>query len=179
MIARSFLDDIDFERLRARATGQVVLLTHVPLYREDDMQCGDERRREAGHVTYEHPSFRYAEHHHVLSRALSAELLSKIRPDLVLSGRTHAWCERRRPEANATEFTMPAFSWGQRPDPSYALVHLPQDSNKQASATKCALPYEPLVFAAYALALGFVALSTLRRCCCKSRRMHSDKMKLR
>jgi hypothetical protein len=169
---------MDFERVRARATGQVVLLTHVPLFREDDMECGAERRREGGHVTYEHPSFRYAEHHHVLSRALSAELLAKIRPDLVLSGHTHAWCARRHAAANATEFTVPAFSWGQRPDPSYALVHLPA-TGEPASATRCALPYEPLVFATYALGLVLLALSALHRCCCKSGRGPADKEKLR
>lgn len=163
--ARSFLEDLDFERLRARATGQVVLLTHLPLYREDDMQCGEERRREGGHVTYEHPTFQYEAHHHVLSRALSKELLTAIQPDVVLSGHTHAWCALRHPEGPA-EFTTPAFSWGQRPDPSYSLLELsPRDASPPFSAARCALPWEPLVFGLYAVTLVLAAFSLAVKCC--------------
>ncbi|OWZ03923.1 Metallophosphoesterase 1, partial [Phytophthora megakarya] len=51
--ASSFLDRINFDELRTRTRERVILLTHLPLYWEDDLQCGDVRRREVGHVTYE------------------------------------------------------------------------------------------------------------------------------
>ncbi|KAF4030306.1 Calcineurin-like phosphoesterase [Phytophthora infestans] len=95
--AKRFLESVNFGDLRARTTGSVVLLTHLPLFRVDDLQCGEERLREAGHVTYEHPGFKYETHHHVLSRELSTELLAKVRPDLVFSGHTHAWCAYKLP----------------------------------------------------------------------------------
>ncbi|KAF4034023.1 Calcineurin-like phosphoesterase [Phytophthora infestans] len=95
--AKSFLESVNFEDLRARTTGSVVLLTHLPLFRVDDLQCGEEQLREAGHVSYEHPGFKYETHHHALSRELSTELLAKVRPDLVFSGHTHAWCAYKLP----------------------------------------------------------------------------------
>ncbi|KAG6619955.1 Metallophosphoesterase 1 [Phytophthora cinnamomi] len=102
--ARSFLESANFADLRARTTGSVILLTHLPLFRVDDLQCGEERLREAGHITYEHPSFKYETHHHVLSRELSAELLDKVQPDLVLSGHTHAWCAYQHPDGPSMEY---------------------------------------------------------------------------
>ncbi|KAF4323424.1 hypothetical protein BBO99_00003153 [Phytophthora kernoviae] len=122
--ARSFLEGVDFDGLRARTSGSVLLLTHLPLFRIDDLQCGEARLQETGHVTYEHPGFKYESHHHVLSQELSSELLDTVRPDLVLSGHTHAWCAYQHPDAAAKEYTIPAFSWGQRPDPGYALFRL-------------------------------------------------------
>ncbi|OWZ18832.1 Metallophosphoesterase 1 [Phytophthora megakarya] len=149
--ARSFLDSINFNELRARTRGRVILLTHLPLYREDDLQCGDVRRGETGHVTYEAPEFKYETHHHVLSRELSEELLAKVQPGLVLSGHTHAWCAYQHPAT--MEYTIPAFSWGQRPDPSYALLRLPRTEPveaRQPEVTMCHLPKEPFIFATYA-----------------------------
>lgn len=195
MCCPSFLDDVQFDQLRAKTTGQVVLLTHLPLHREDDMQCGDERRREGGHVTYEHPAFKYEVHHHVLSPELSAELLAKVQPDVVVSGHTHAWCAYRH--SNATvEFTVPAFTWGQRPDPSYALLRLRRDvikprspsdgqetearaaSDGSTSMTRCALPHESLVFGVYGFTSVLVVFSVVWRCLRCVRRLqrsHSDK----
>lgn len=179
LCGNSFLDSIDAEQLRAAtARGGIVLLTHLPLYRTDDMLCGESRVHESGHVTYEHPAFKYAPHHHVLSQRLSSELLMKIQPDVVLSGHTHAWCEYKRHWTGAKEYTVPAFSWGQRPDPSYALLRLrsqersPRVDHKQVEQTgsqveavvvPCAVPSESGIFALYIItAVAFVAV-TLKR----------------
>ncbi|TYZ60974.1 hypothetical protein PybrP1_005329 [[Pythium] brassicae (nom. inval.)] len=174
--AEDFLASIDTEQLRAStAHGSVVLLTHLPLHRPDDMRCGDHRARESGHVTYEHPSFQYAAHHHVLSEALSARLLSTIAPDVVLSGHTHAWCEFAGHSDGVREFTVPALSWGQRPDPSYALLGL--RSRRAASehaavdgamsaAVRCSVPNEHGVFALYALTVMGLVLARLCRGWC-------------
>ncbi|KAG6586725.1 Metallophosphoesterase 1 [Phytophthora cinnamomi] len=164
--ARSFLESANFADLRARTTGSVILLTHLPLFRVDDLQCGEERLREAGHITYEHPSFKYETHHHVLSRELSAELLDKVQPDLVLSGHTHAWCAYQHPDGPSMEYTVPTFSWGQRPDPSYALLRLPRASHAETrrppEVTACHLPSEPLIFATYITTIAIVLASTVR-----------------
>ncbi|DBA01182.1 TPA: hypothetical protein N0F65_002317 [Lagenidium giganteum] len=141
-----------------RTRGSVVLMTHLPLYRADDMQCGDKRRNEGGHITYEHPSFPYEIHHHVLSPELTQELLTKLRPSIILSGHTHAWCEYQPSgEVNAKEFTIPTFSWGQRPDPSYALLTL---SGTASAVALCHLPHEHHVFAFYAI-IGVMLLTLL------------------
>ncbi|MCY0725614.1 hypothetical protein OVW19_28155, partial [Klebsiella pneumoniae] len=42
--ARNFFESINASELRAHADGRVVLLTHLPLFRADDLQCGEARR---------------------------------------------------------------------------------------------------------------------------------------
>ncbi|EEY57777.1 metallophosphoesterase 1, putative [Phytophthora infestans T30-4] len=173
--ARSFLESVNFDDLRARTRGSVILLTHLPLFRVDDLQCGEERLREAGHVTYEAPGFKYETHHHVLSRELSAKLLDKIQPDLVLSGHTHAWCEYKHPDSVATEYTVPAFSWGQRPDPSYAVLGLSRANRPEVTA--CYLPQEPFIFATYAATASIVVLAHLVRLVQRLRKFKAEKTK--
>jgi len=99
----------------------------------------------------------------VLSRELSAELLAKVQPRLVLSGHTHAWCAYQHPDAAAMEYTVPAFSWGQRPDPSYAVLRLPSDGAAKPEVAACHLPREPLVFAAYAATIAVLLLARVVR----------------
>ncbi|KAG1703786.1 hypothetical protein DVH05_006799 [Phytophthora capsici] len=164
--ARSFLNSVNFDDLRARTKGSVILLTHLPLFRVDDLQCGEERLGESGHVTYEAPGFRYKSHHHVLTSELSKELLDKVQPDLMLSGHTHAWCAYQHPNAPAVEYTVPTFSWGQRPDPSYALLRLPREGpvgTLKPTVTACRLPHEPFIFATYAATAAFVVLAHVVR----------------
>lgn len=194
----SFLNSVDTNALRARtANGSVVLLTHLPLYRTDDMLCGAARAREEGHVTYEHPSFTYAPHHHVLSPQLSDALLVKFDPHVVLSGHTHAWCETSKRHWNgAKEFTIPAFSWGQRPDPSYALLGLRrQEPRRQrvdhsnpavegarlevATVVPCSVPSEHSIFALYIVTATAFILMNLRRWCLqwRARTQRSQAMK--
>lgn len=170
----SFLNSVDTDALRTRtANGSVVLLTHLPLYRADDMLCGDARAREEGHVTYEHPSFKYTPHDHVLSQQLSDALLTKFDPQVVLSGHTHAWCEASKRHSNdAKEFTIPAFSWGQRPDPSYALLRLrsvqalPLDDGPtvklEVTVVPCLVPREHSIFALYIVTVSALVLVNLR-----------------
>lgn len=159
--ARTFLNRVNFSALQMRTRGKVILLSHLPLFRIDDLQCGEERLRELGHVTFEAPGFKYKTHHHVLSRGLSTEVLAKVQPDLVLSGHTHAWCAYHHPNAKTIEYTVPAFSWGQRPDPSYALLRLSRTD--EPTVTACHLPEEPLIFAAYGTSVAIVVLAHVVR----------------
>lgn len=148
----------------------MVLLTHLPLHRTNDMQCGDYRTQESGHVTYEHPSLQYAAHHHVLSAALSTRLLTTLTPDVVLSGHTHAWCEFAGHGDSVREVTVPALSWGQRPDPSYALLGLRSRPVAQlhrvagvggsmSEVVRCSVPNEQSVFALYAFTVAMLVLA--------------------
>ncbi|KAI9997916.1 hypothetical protein PInf_002173 [Phytophthora infestans] len=141
-----------FDDLRARTRGSVILLTHLPLFRVDDLQCGEERLREAGHVTYEAPGFKYETHHHVLSRELSAKLLDKIQPDLVLSGHT----------TRASR-------------PSYAVLGLSRANRPEVTA--CYLPQEPFIFATYAATASIVVLAHLVRLVQRLRKFKAEKTK--
>ena len=161
--ARTFFKQLNFDTLRARTRGSLILLTHVPLFRTDDQQCGPERQRETGHVTYEHPSFKYEIHHHVLSRELSTELLDTIQPNLVLSGHTHAWCAYHHVGTATMEYTTPAFSWGQRPDPSYTLIRLSRNGDDEPQVMACHLPQETFIFATYAATAAIILLVLIVR----------------
>ncbi|GLD97573.1 hypothetical protein PINS_up006263 [Pythium insidiosum] len=135
-------------------SGVTVLMTHLPLFRSDDTSCGS-LREPWGHVTYEHPSYRYASHVDVLSKELSERLLTTLKPSVVLSGHTHAWCNFTH-SAGTQEYTIPAFTWGQRPDPSYGVLDL--EGGDAPTMTLCRLPFEPHVFALYGTALLLIAV---------------------
>ena len=132
----------------------MILLTHFPLYRVNDLDCGDFRRNERGHVTYLHPSWPYQVHHQVLSKNLSTYLLETIRPSLVLSGHTHAYCALHHPvrsenasNMSISEHTIPTFAWSQRPDPSYAVLQL--NSSALSRIQLCYLPDERVIGTMY------------------------------
>ncbi|DAZ92433.1 TPA: hypothetical protein N0F65_000217, partial [Lagenidium giganteum] len=79
-------------------------------------------------------------------------------PSIILSGPTHAWCEYQHSgEVNAKAFTIPTFSWGQRPDPSYALLTL---SGTASAVALCHLPHEHHVLAIFAI-IGVILLTLL------------------
>jgi predicted phosphodiesterase len=153
--ARAFLDEIA-PRLKG---GVHFLISHFPLYRPNDLDCGERRQREEGHVTYEHPSFSYETHHHVLSEKLSIEILSKFKPQVIFSGHTHAWCDySHKHPTGAREYTVPTFSWGMRPDPGFVLASV---KNRDVQVTLCNLPREDQVFMTYAATLLYLFLSIL------------------
>ncbi|ETV88391.1 hypothetical protein H257_00021 [Aphanomyces astaci] len=167
--SRRFLDSVE-EKRRSTGFPPLVLLTHLPLYRPDDLACGAQRAAESGHITYEAPSFKYTERHHVLSKALSERLLATIRPVLVLSGHSHATCAHAhrvhyQPHP-VQEYTIPTFSWGMRPDPSFAILTvldtLPTASKDDPSSVglhlaTCSLPRESHFVAVLVLAAGLHA----------------------
>ncbi|KAL0583808.1 hypothetical protein ABG067_006252 [Albugo candida] len=145
-----FLNDLRRELERKNTNHKVILLTHFPLYRVNDLNCGDLRSNERGHITYLDPASRYQKHRHVLSPPLSKYLLDTIRPSLVLSGHTHAYCaQHHRVESmngfpmNISEYTIPSFAWSQRPDPSYAVLNL--DFSISPELQLCHLPDERFI----------------------------------
>ncbi|KAG9417179.1 Metallophosphoesterase 1 [Aphanomyces cochlioides] len=123
--AMAFLDHVERQRNQTKFP-PLILLTHVPLYRQDDVKCGPLRAHETGHITYEAPDFQYSEHHHVLSKTLSDRLLRTIRPHAIFSAHTHAVCSYDHSvsyqKTPIVEYTVPTFAWSMRPDPWYAVV---------------------------------------------------------
>jgi len=86
----------------------------------------------------------------VLSEEATAFLLANIKPRLVLSGHTHAACERR--SNDVVDVTVPTFSWRMRPDAGFAVIALRHASDGGVGAIDvnvCYLPNEHVVFARY------------------------------
>jgi len=96
-------------------------------------------------VTYNHPLDRNVVGVDVLSEEATAFLLANIKPRLVLSGHTHAACERR--SNGVVDVTVPTFSWRMRPDAGFGVVALRHDGGVDVNL--CYLPNEHVVFARY------------------------------
>ena len=123
----SFLNQIETKRGSIKKD-PLVLLTHYPLFRVNDAECGPERSVEHGHVTYVHPNTKLREKSDVLSESTSNMLLDRFEPSLVLSAHTHAVCRHRRKSENGVlELTTSAFGWRMRPDPGYLFVTFAHD----------------------------------------------------
>ena len=144
------------------------LLLHMPLYRPNDLKCGPTRLKEGGHITYEAPEFNYTIHRHVSSEKASNTLLQHLRPSYVFSGHTHTLCsyEHHVDDRIIPEFTLPAFSWGMRPDPSFGLVTLKQG---KVDIELCYLPQQDIVYAFYGIA-GLILLWLMCRSPAKKER---------
>lgn len=125
-----------------------ILLLHVPLYRENDADCGPTRVRESAHVTYVGPFDNLEAGKDVLSKSTTEYLLSTVKPLLVLSGHTHAQCARRV-DKETFEVTLPTFSWRMRPDPGFAIIVVEDEKLK---VSICKIPHEYRTITGYILA---------------------------
>lgn len=167
---RRFLRDVGTAMARRRAAEEggaappLVLLSHMPLFRPDDRECGAARAAEAGHVTYPAPEEPLGED--AVAEEDTRWVLRTLRPALVLSGHTHTACfyvhegegatagsaaqaQHRRwrgdgewagagaaqAEADVPELTASSFGWGMRPDPAFALLSLSRGAAAQGSAS--------------------------------------------
>lgn len=142
--ANQFVEDLAKDRLK-NGYPPAYLLLHMPLYRENDEHCGPERAGEGGHVTYDHPSTKYRIDLDVTSQNRSQWILDRLKPSHVFSGHTHAIC-RHVHENGIPEFTVPAFSWGMRPDPSFGFANLDRG---HVEIQHCRLPHETYIFWTY------------------------------
>ena len=154
-------------------------MSHMPLYRRDDLGCGADRLRESGHVTYDAPGTQYAPRD-VISAEATAALLADVRPDVVLTGHTHTRCRTVHavPRAatgataarSAVEVTVPSLSWRMRPDPSFALLVVAGSHERARVAVEiCNLPGEVRVIATYVSCTTVAALAWLWWLCRRSR----------
>ena len=105
-----------------------ILLTHMPLFRKNDANCGPLRAAEAGGTTYNHPLESYAAKD-VVSKAFTEDILNTLQPRLVLSGHTHALChskidgkEKRPRRSYSRRGHCPSDELAHATDPGYAIV---------------------------------------------------------
>lgn len=153
-----------------------VLLTHMPLYRKDDMRCGKERDKDppGGGVTYYPKSKQLIEHEDCIGEEESKMIVASILPRNVLSGHTHIAC-RMEHSSSLFEVQVPSFGWRMRPDAGYVLMVI-QPGGKM-DVEFCALPNEHTLIAVLVLsgagAVGLLLEILLRglgiTACCQKR----------
>ncbi|KAF2857688.1 hypothetical protein K470DRAFT_203277, partial [Piedraia hortae CBS 480.64] len=153
----------------------VVLLTHIPLYREPGTKCGPLRER--GTSISISGGYQYQ---NVVTKTLSQTIVSKVAEagDLVqvFSGDDHDYCDVRHSHNGKTfrEITVKSFSWamGVRV-PAVQLLSLwnPVDEHGKTIGTPlptiqtrmCLLPDQLGIFIVYAKVLGFTVVILLLR----------------
>lgn len=118
-----------------------VLLTHQPLYRRNDLNCGSERKEDFknGGVTYWPASKTLIADDDVINEEYTRRILQQWTPTTVLSGHLHSVC-RVQHTTSSQELTIPTFSWRMRPDPKYFLISF--EKSGAMHATQCNLPHE-------------------------------------
>lgn len=165
----------------------LLLLTHMPLHRPNDLQCGDKRTSEGGGVTYKAPHEALIPDDEVLNAEASERLLATLQPDVVFSGHVHARCVQHHPivasvlgesaiaggtRQSLPEITVSAFGWRMRPDASFAIADLRVDQQRGTLVSleleTCPLPHEHVLYAVLALAAvaecGLCLCLLFRRC---------------
>lgn len=177
------------EALRTKAQLPVVLLSHVPLYRDPETECG--RLRERGHAISVSAGYQYQ---NVVTRSLSNSIANAVSRagELVhvFSGDDHDYCDithrynigpANTAGSKATssprsvkEITAKSFSWamGVR-RPGFQLVSLwnPVDAEGKTVGTPfptvqtqlCLLPDQLNIFIDYAMLLGITLVVLLVR----------------
>jgi hypothetical protein len=152
-----------------------VLLTHMPLYRKDDLHCGKERDLDppGGGVTFYPRSQQLVEHDDCMGQDESQRVLAALLPRNVLSGHNHIACRVEHTTHNVFEVQVPSFGWRMRPDAGYALVVV--RPGERMHVEFCALPNEHTLIAvlvgsgigALALVLEMLTRLGLTVCCRK------------
>jgi len=169
---------------RADSDGKpLILLTHMPLYRPNDEQCGSKRTSEGGGVTFKAPHEAYIVDDEVLSSETSTKLLNTLQPDIVFSGHVHARCliEHSTSELDHTipEATISAFGWRMRPDPSFAVATFQVSSGTIVGLTleTCPLPHEHILYAIIGATVLLEVVLLVRLVCKLLGRRGGTKMK--
>ncbi|EMC95441.1 hypothetical protein BAUCODRAFT_35422 [Baudoinia panamericana UAMH 10762] len=179
------------DALSAKAQLPVILLTHVPLYRDPDTDCGP--LREKGHAIAISAGYQYQ---NVITQPLTTKVVNAVSAAGVIthvfSGDDHDYCDivhhynigqpdvanndgSRTPILRTIkEITVKSFSWamGVR-SPGFLLVSLwnPVDAegNTMGSSMRtvqthlCLLPDQLTIFIDYAMLLGFTLAFLLLR----------------
>ncbi|KNC97928.1 uncharacterized protein SPPG_06918 [Spizellomyces punctatus DAOM BR117] len=148
--ARTFLDSFKDPSQKSR-----VLLTHIPLFRSHDAGCGPGRRHP---VIHQGAGYQYQ---NLVVETLSEEILTKIRPSIVLSGDDHDWCEytHRVGGVESIEHTIATFSWMQGNHyPGFALLTLPQAGSPTLQACTLAPQLRIYIWYIFLAILTFLLL---------------------
>ncbi|KAI5060383.1 hypothetical protein GOP47_0024803 [Adiantum capillus-veneris] len=144
------------------ASTRPILLTHLPLYREDEGVCDSAdipicapwHEVEGGckslfqSPTLYHKKINYRSRIDMLSLNTSRLLLSVFKPRLVLSAHAHRFCSRAV-EDGVKEITVSTFTWRNRDDPSFLLLQFYKDGT--CDVQQCFLPRESFVLGMHIL----------------------------
>jgi len=151
----SFVTSLAYHLAPTTSTGSI-LVTHYPLYRENDEVCGKERE-ESGGVTYNARSENLPRKGEVMEKEASSQLLQYIRPAAVISGHTHAPCMYKEVKeetgSEVFETTLSSSSWRMRPDASFHIMDLAFHAVNtthgylHTDITMCSLPHEHYLIA--------------------------------
>ncbi|XP_073957199.1 metallophosphoesterase 1 homolog isoform X2 [Choristoneura fumiferana] len=118
-----------------------ILMQHFPLYRMSDALCTEP---DAPPLPLRNKRFRNKIDS--LSREATTYLTSKIKPRAVFGGHTHHGClvhhKDDKENIEFYEYSVPSFSWRNRPDPKYMLVTIRPESYV---VNKCGLPKETTI----------------------------------
>lgn len=141
-----------------------VLLTHLPVHREDESVCdlvdvpkcapwhevegGCESLFQSSKVSRYHKLTPFRNRIDMLSLNTSSYLLSALKPRLVLSAHAHRFCSRIVGDG-VREITVSTFTWRNRDDPGFLLVHFYKDGTWDIQ--QCFLPRESFVLGMHVL----------------------------
>ncbi|OAJ40974.1 hypothetical protein BDEG_24645 [Batrachochytrium dendrobatidis JEL423] len=138
-----------------------ILVTHVPLYRPANADCGPRRTTPPIRNMY---GFQFQ---NLVQPKLTREILSKFKPELILSGDDHDDCVYTHIYQNVTsvEHSIGTFSFLQgNPYPSFGVLSLrsagapPYHHDTPSLALHiCSLPPQKYIYIWY-IALGFIAI---------------------
>lgn len=137
-----------------------ILMQHFPLHRVSDSFCVEP---DAPPLPERNKPFRLKIDS--LSQEATEYLATKIKPRVVFGGHTHHGClihhAYTKPEPfDFYEYSVPSFSWRNRPYPKYMLVTI---TSNDYSVSKCGLPQESTVMLSAVLILSVVIWQTRGR----------------
>ncbi|XP_047985428.1 metallophosphoesterase 1 homolog [Leguminivora glycinivorella] len=118
---------------------QPILMQHFPLYRISDAQCTEP---DAPPLPLRNKKFR--NRIDSLSQEATDYLTRTLKPRAVFGGHTHHGClvHHKDKDVDFYEYSVPSFSWRNRPDPKYMLVTISPNSY---AINKCGLPKEATI----------------------------------
>ncbi|XP_033625463.1 metallophosphoesterase 1-like [Asterias rubens] len=117
-----------------------ILLQHYPLYRSTEAVCEGPDA-----PSLEEQKEKNIERYDVISKKASQQLLSWIRPRMILSGHRHHGCYVLHP-GGIPELSVPSFSWRNRNNPSLIMATI---TPKRLEYNKCFIPQESTVISVY------------------------------
>ncbi|KAF0477183.1 Metallo-dependent phosphatase [Gigaspora margarita] len=143
-----------------------ILMTHIPLYRPPNTDCGPLRQN--GHYINQGAGYQYQ---NLVTESLSNFILNSINPILIFSGDDHDYCEiRHERESKVIEISVNSFSFAmgvKRPgflllslyNPTNSSTSLDDIKNNQSTFayTQCLLPNQIRIYLWY----GVLVITTL------------------
>ncbi|KAG0165380.1 hypothetical protein DFQ30_008541 [Apophysomyces sp. BC1015] len=134
-----------------------ILMTHVPLFREDDVDCGPLRQSVKGGIR-QAKGYQYQ---NLMTKELSQQLLERIKPVAVFSGDDHDYCIVRHKygkQEMAAEITVPTFSMAQGVQyPAVVLLDVSDDLTTKL----CWLPNQISIFIGYGCLVGLTLVALI------------------